>query len=184
VEAVEVPVDEPFGPLRRGEFDLMSSWLPHGQRGLVVGPIISSEPRVLAVSSDHALADRGVVSIEDLADYRVMRFETMPKEFHEEWIPSRTPTGRLIPSQRPSDRSLGDRGRMTSELVHLIATGRIVHPTIPSFANMFGDPGMVHVAIADMRRLCSALVWRRDSRDPCVPEFARVAEKIVGADSG
>jgi DNA-binding transcriptional LysR family regulator len=81
VQAVEVPIDEPFGPLHRGEFDLISSWLPHGQGGVVVGPILSSEPRVLAVSSDHPLASWESVSIEDVASYRVMRFETMPTEF-------------------------------------------------------------------------------------------------------
>jgi DNA-binding transcriptional LysR family regulator len=179
VEAAEVPVDDPFGPLRRDEFDLMSSWLPHGQRGLVVGPILSSEPRVLAVSSDHPLASKDRVSIEDVADYRVMRLETMPNEFHEEWIPSQTPEGRPIPYQPPSDRSLGDRGRITSELVHLIATGRIVHPTVPSFANMFGHPDIVYVPIKDLPPLRSALVWPRDTKDSRVREFARVAEEIV-----
>src|SRR5919107_3011366 len=179
VEVPEVPIQDPFGPLRSGDFDLVASWLPHGLPGVVTGPILSSEPRVLAVSADHALAGRDAVSIEEVADFRVMRFETMPAEFHEAWIPSKTPSGRRIPVQPFSQRSLGDRGRMTSELLHLIATGRVVHPTVPSFANMFGHPDVVHVPIADLPPLRSALVWRRDNSDPRVQEFVRLAPELV-----
>jgi hypothetical protein len=112
-----------------------------------------------------------------------MRFETMPREFHETWIPSKTPTGCPIPHREFSKRSLGDRGRMTSELVHLVATGRIVHPTVPSFANMFGHPDIVYVPIADLPPLRSALVWRSDNRDRRLRDFARVAAQVAkGAD--
>lgn len=180
VEATEVPIEDPFGPLRRAEVDLVASWLPHGQVGLVTGPILSSEPRVLAVSADHRLAKRDHVSIEDLADCQVMRFDTMPDEFNEEWIPSKTPSGRRIPDLPFSPRSLGDRGRMTNELVYQVATGRVVHPTVPSFANMFGHPDIVYVPIADMRPLRSALVWRRDTSDQRVRDFAEIAAEVVG----
>lgn len=181
VQVAEVPIDEPFGPLHRGEFDAVCSWLPHGQPGVVVGPILSSELRVLAISSDHPLAARASVSIEDVAEYRVTRWETMPPEFHEAWIPSRTPAGRRIEHQPFSRWSLGDRGRMTSELVHLIATGRVVHPTVPSFAHMFGHPDITYVPIHDMSPLRSALVWQRDAANPWVRELARVAADVVGA---
>ena len=184
VEVAEVPVEDPFAPLHRGEIDLMASWLPHGQSGLDLGPILCREPRVLAVSVDHPLAQRSEVSLEDVADYRVVRVEYTPRELHEAWIPSVSPAGRTIRHQKFSDRSLGDRGRMTTELVHLIATGRIVHPTIPSFANMFGQPDIRYVPITDLPPLRSGLVWRRGSTDQRVDAFARVAEEVVEADDG
>jgi DNA-binding transcriptional LysR family regulator len=145
---------------------------------LVEGPILSVEPRVLAVAADHPLAERDEISIEEVADFRVMRFEAMPETFHEEWIPSKTPKGRPIPHQAFSRQSQGDRGRMTNELMYLIATGRVVHPTVPSFANMFGYPDIVYVPITDMRPLRSALVWLRGNDDPGVREFARLAGEI------
>jgi DNA-binding transcriptional LysR family regulator len=184
IEATEVPIDDPFGPLRRGEVDVVASWLPHGQPGVLTGPILSSEPRVLAVASDHPLAGRTAISIEEVAKYRVMRFETMPTAFHEVWIPSRTPAGRPIRHQPFSNGSLGDRGRMTSELLHLIATGRIVHPTVRSFANMFGHPDVVYVPIADLPALRSALVWLRDTNHPRVRDLARVAEDVISDPAG
>jgi DNA-binding transcriptional LysR family regulator len=184
VEAAEVPVDDPFAPLRHGEIDLMASWLPHGQSGLHLGPILGREPRVLAVSGDHPLARRAGISIEDVADFRVVRVEYPPRELHETWVPSMSPAGRTIRHHKLSDRSLGDRGRMTTEIVHLIATGRIVHPTIPSFANLFAHPDICYIPITDLPPLRSALVWRRGSTDQRVHEFARVAEEVVGADDG
>jgi hypothetical protein len=36
---------------------------------------------------------------------------------------------------------------MTSELFHLIATGRAVHPTVPSFAKKFGHPDVPKEAV-------------------------------------
>ena len=124
-----------------------------------------------------------MISIEDVADHRVMRFDTMPAEFHEAWIPSKTPSGRPIRHRPLSEGSLGDRGRMTSELVHLIATGRVVHPTVPSFANMFGHPDIAYVPIGDLPPLRSALVWRSDLKDLRVRAFARVAAEVVSAGS-
>lgn len=179
VVAGEVPLEDVFGPLRRGEMDLVVSWLPHGQSDLVTGPILSREPRVVAVASDHPFAEWASVSVEDLGDQWVMRFDTMPKEFHEAWIPSKTPTGRPIRSRKFSELSLGDRGRMTSELVYLIATGHVVHPTVPSFAHMFGHPDITYIPINDLPPLCSALVCLPRLSDAAVRDFITVARELV-----
>ncbi|MFD7319512.1 LysR family transcriptional regulator [Streptomyces sp. NPDC059875] len=49
---------DPFGPLRRGEADLLLAWLPVEDPDLTVGPVLFEEPRVAAVASDHRLAVR------------------------------------------------------------------------------------------------------------------------------
>lgn len=179
VQAAEVPLDDPFRPLRRHEHDVVASWLPHGQSGLVVGPILSREPRVLAMSADHPLAKREAVSTEDVADYQVTHWDGMPRQFHETWIPSKTPAGRPIIHRPFSNQSLGDRGRMTSELLYLIATGRVVHPTVPSFANMFGHPDIVHVPISNLPPMRSALVWQRGANRSLLREFVDTAREVV-----
>ena len=56
VQIVELPYRERHAPLRRGEVDLMVTRLPIDQSDLVVGPVVSREPRVLAVARDHPLA--------------------------------------------------------------------------------------------------------------------------------
>src|SRR5918992_59177 len=180
VQVSETRFDDLFGPLHRGELDVMVSWLPHGQPGVVQGPIVTSQPRVLAVGPEHALAQRASISMEDVADYAVMLWETVPREFRETWSPSKTPSGRPIRHERFSERSRGDRARMTSELMHLVATGRIVHPTIPSFARYFGHPDILYVPITDLPPLRSGLVWRRGNTDPRCREFVRIAREVLG----
>ncbi|MFB9492454.1 LysR substrate-binding domain-containing protein [Nonomuraea dietziae] len=52
----------PFGRLRTGEADLAIVWLPVEERDLTVGPVVFTEPVVLAMSATHPLAARVSVS--------------------------------------------------------------------------------------------------------------------------
>jgi hypothetical protein len=127
---------------------------------------------VLAVAYDHALAGNARVSIEDLADYRIPRFEQMPPELLEVWTPSRTPSGRAIAGtplhfQEPDITNLAVR----------VARGELVHPTVPSVAAYMGDLDLVYVPITDMPPMRSALVWLRRDRDPRMREFIRIARE-------
>jgi DNA-binding transcriptional LysR family regulator len=174
VEVGHVSWDEPFGQIHRGEIDLMATWLPPKQTDLVAGPILSREKRVLAVAPDHPLASRAHVSIEDLVDYRVPKYEGLPKEFHEVWVPSRTPSGRVIPVVRIP---VGERTSL--DLALKVARGELVHPTVPSIAAYMGDHDLVYVPIRDLPPLRSVLVWRRRATDPKLREFVRVASDVL-----
>jgi DNA-binding transcriptional LysR family regulator len=163
-----------FESLRRGEIEVLATWLPHGQADLVVGPTLAREPRVLAVAPEHPLARRREVSLEDIADYVTVAFPSVPKELHEAWLPSRAPSGRRIRRQPL------DHGSM-NELSYLIMAGKVVHPTVASASKFWGHPSLAYVPIADMPAMQSALVWRRGMRDPAVREFIRVARELLAA---
>jgi DNA-binding transcriptional LysR family regulator len=70
VQIVELPFADMLGALRRG-VDVMIARLPVDDPDFVVGPVMDQDPRVLAVASDHPLAARSAVSIEDIAGYDV-----------------------------------------------------------------------------------------------------------------
>ena len=169
----EVFFTDPLGPLRRGEIDLMATRLPIDQPDIVVGPTLASEPMVLAVADDHPLADRERVSIEEIADYPVAPITDSPKELIDAVMPRTTPGGRQI-------RRLARRPKTPHEVTALIARGRIVHPTVPSFAEYFGQPGINYVPISDVPPLESGLVWRRRASDPRLREFIRLARNVLG----
>lgn len=178
VEASDVPVKDPYGPLLRGDSDLMVSWLPHGQRDLVTGPVLSREPVVLAIARDHPLAGRSVVEIADLAGFEVSGSVS---------VPHISPGGRRIPEVSVADltgrrlstaRIRGDGYRLTSELVFRIATGRVVHPTVRSLADKLAHPDVVSVPFAAVPPVRSALVWRSGLRNPAVSQFIRIAEQM------
>jgi DNA-binding transcriptional LysR family regulator len=165
---------EPLDRLRRGELDVLAIRLPLDAPHVVVGPILSVEPRVLAVAADHPLAGRDLVSIEEVADYPVTECAGVPKTIMDAFVPPRTPAGRPI---HRLDRS----PVRPYELASLVARGKVVHPTVPSFATYYGEPGIVYVPIADLPPLRSALVWRRPAGSPLIPHFVRIAESILHA---
>jgi DNA-binding transcriptional LysR family regulator len=170
----EVFFTDPLGPLHRGEIDLLAARLPIEHPDLVAGPVLASEPMVLAVAGNHALAGREQVSIEEVSDYPVAPITDEPKELIDAVMPRRTPAGRQI-------RRLSRRPKTPHEVTALIARGRIVHPTVPSFAEYYGQPGIRYVPIGDMPPLKSGLFWRRRTSDPRLREFIRVTREVLAS---
>jgi DNA-binding transcriptional LysR family regulator len=177
VETVEFPFGDRLRPLRAGELDLIATRIPLEQPDLVVGPTLSRDRRVLAVASDHPLAGRKRVSIEEVADYEVARLASLPKELSAALVPARTPTGRLIRRRREEVRDL-------SELLTLVARGKLVHPTVAPFGEYFAHAGIVYVPIADMPPSSSALVWRRRDPNPRLRAFVRTAKDVLRSRRG
>ncbi|MER5296383.1 LysR substrate-binding domain-containing protein [Streptomyces pharetrae] len=58
-----------FGQLRSGAMDVMVLWLPVEEPDFIVGPILRTDSRILAVAADHRLAARDSVPLELLADF-------------------------------------------------------------------------------------------------------------------
>lgn len=170
VEVKELALSTRYEPLRLGKVDLMAC-PPSPQAGLVVGPILSREPRVLAVGMDHPLSGRANVTTEDIADYEVVDLTGMvPPEIARLLIPERAKSGRPMKRRRLKHHDW-------SELVTMIARGKIVHP---AFADQFADPSIRAVPIADMPRWESALVWRQGHPDRRLRDFLAVAEELLG----
>jgi len=63
---------DPFGPLRAGELDAMLPWLPIREPDLTVGPVVFTEPIVMAMSTTDPLAQQDSVCLEAFADRTVI----------------------------------------------------------------------------------------------------------------
>jgi DNA-binding transcriptional LysR family regulator len=173
VRLAKTPFADRLGPLRRREVQLSVTRLPLAQADIVVGPLLSEgDRRVVMVANDHPLARRDSVSVEDFADYPVRRPPDAPEELAEAACPSRTPSGRPIV---PADLGVND----DSELLLLIAQGRLVHPTVAPFAEHFRHPGIAIVPVRDLPPSSSALAWLRGTRDPARDAFVAVVEDVV-----
>jgi NAD(P)-dependent dehydrogenase (short-subunit alcohol dehydrogenase family) len=90
------------------------------------------------------------------------------------YIPERTPSGREI-------RRLDLSPVQPFELTSLIVRGRVVHPTVPRFADHYAMNGIRLVPIADMRPMVSALVWRANAVGPRLRAFLRTAADVLRA---
>jgi DNA-binding transcriptional LysR family regulator len=175
---------DPFGCLRRGEIDLLVSWLPHGQPDLVTGPILTRARRVLGVAPDHPLASRPRVSIEEIADYLVIPIEEIfPKDMAEAWTPRNTPSGRPIrrleiPSGQFGQMVRDDASQARIQTAWWVRTGQIVLPTVAPYMALLG-PDIIYIPISDMPPFKAGLVWARRARDPRRRAFIDLARDIL-----
>lgn len=103
-----------------------------------------------------------------------MPLDGFPGETVDAIIPHTTPLGRPVRRRR-----LRLTPRTPFEVEALVARGVIVHPTVPSYADYFRHPDVLHVPIHDMPPVTTGLVWRRGSSDPRLHEFVRFTRDVI-----
>ena len=173
VEFVGLPFRDRFGPLRRGEVDVMVTGLPLDQPDLDNGPVISIDTRLLAMSRRHPLAALDDVPVEALGDYPVGHLDVaIPPELLEELVPTRTPGGR--PIERYS-RAFHE----PSELILAIAEGTIVQPVASAFPEGYAHPEVIYRPIRGLRPSRTVLAWRRGDRQPSLQAFLEAMHAVL-----
>lgn len=174
VRLAATPLNDRLGPLRRREVDLTVTRLPLAQPDIVIGPLLArGDPRVVMVAIDHPLAAQPDVSVEAFADLPIRKPADAP-ELAEASCPSHTPSGRPIV---PADVEVND----VSELLLLIAQGRVVHSTVAPFAEHFRHPGIAIVPVRDLPPSSTALAWLRGHEHPARDTFVAVVEHVISA---
>ncbi|MCX4529581.1 MULTISPECIES: LysR family transcriptional regulator [unclassified Streptomyces] len=99
IDLVEIPLSDPFGPLRRREVDCAVVLLPVAEDDLVVGPVFSRRPQTLAVSVRHPFAARDSLSAEELAECRLIGPDgDAPAYWRRAQAPDQTPGGLPVPA--------------------------------------------------------------------------------------
>jgi DNA-binding transcriptional LysR family regulator len=161
--------------LRKDELDLLAMRLPIDEPDVTIGPILSSEERVLALATDHPLASRESVGLDDLAGYAVADVRTLPRKLMDAFIPPRTPSGKRL--RRIKVRTMG-------ESIMRVALGETVHPTVGSLLDYSHHPGVTSVPIDGMPASKTALVWLTAKHSVKIEAFARAAADIVEAHPG
>jgi DNA-binding transcriptional LysR family regulator len=104
VQLVTVSSQEMWAPLLRAEVDVMLGRLPcppqavPDRQGILIGPVVAREGRVVLAAQDHPVAGRAAIDVEELAGHAVVRWSGMlPGWFKAAWLPPVTPQGRPIP---------------------------------------------------------------------------------------
>jgi DNA-binding transcriptional LysR family regulator len=165
---IEVPLKDPYGPLSRGEIDVLVTWRPAEELpDLTVGARVDSQPHVLAVADDHPLSGRAEISIEEVPDWPITHTgEAIHPALLRAVAPETTPGGRPLRRSVPS-HSLHDT-------VRLVATGRTVHLTVAPF-RAYGAEGLVTtIPIAGLPPVDRVLMWRAGEDNAPVRHFASI----------
>jgi len=167
----EIHFSDPFTAVRTGEMDLALLWRPVREPDLVEGPVLMTEGRVLAVWTEHELADRSSVSMEDLADRVVFDpGPQLPGYWIESMVPRSTPTGRAIPR--------GPRVSTFHEVLTAVAVGGCITPLNQHVPHYYSHPGVVLLPICDAPLTEWALVWREDELPARIRAFVDVATEL------
>ncbi len=150
-----------LGLLRSGELDLALVPFPVEEPDLVSGPVLFSEPTVLAVSSRHPFARRKSVTLEDLARDKVLHPASVPEYMKDALAPRTTPSGKAI--------ERGPEFGTVQEMLSLIGAGQGMFP-VPVHATLY-DTRPEHRLRADQRRgaeeaRADLAGRRRDQQDP------------------
>ncbi|MFF1916622.1 LysR family substrate-binding domain-containing protein [Streptomyces sp. NPDC058239] len=164
----EVFFSDPFGALRAGEVDAVTTWLPVREPDLTVGVVLREEPLNLMVAADHPLARQESVSLEVLGDHIVPRLKgPIPTYWETAVLPTRTPAGR--PVRR------GPAVTTFYEILALVAAGDAVCPVPDEGRRYNAQTDVVYLPFYDAPPVQWALIWRTDRTTPLVRALAQAA---------
>jgi DNA-binding transcriptional LysR family regulator len=173
IQVRETQIDDPCRPLRDDEVDLLLTQLPVDEPGMTAGPVVLSEPRVLAVSSRHPYAAKKSVGLEDLGSDRTFRPAGTPPPA---WLNS------YLPWSTPGDRPI-ERGPAVStfqELLALVAAGQGICPVAAHNVRYHPRPDIAFVPLVDAPPFEFGLVWRTSGHTGRVRTFVETTGRLVG----
>jgi hypothetical protein len=133
----------------------------------VTGPVLLSEPRMLAVAAGHRFARRRSVSLDEVAGETVVR------------TPCSLPDDRSGPGEGPAARTggQGHAAETFQEALTLVAAGRGVFAVGAHAARYHARPDVVYLPLVDVPPLEWGLVWPATRGAARVRAFAEAAHE-------
>ncbi|GAA4888871.1 LysR family transcriptional regulator [Streptomyces coeruleoprunus] len=148
---------------------LITDVLFGASRGLTAGPVLLAEPRMLAVSADHALAGQESAPPTVLADHPVIQVpDDISRRLRSDRTPERTTDGRTIPR--------GPRAASFGEALTLIASGKGVFPVGAHAARFYPRPDIAYVPLRDAPPIRWAPIWLTANSGTRISEFVQAAQ--------
>ncbi|MBV6696897.1 LysR family transcriptional regulator [Kitasatospora aureofaciens] len=165
---------EPFGPLRRDEIDVLVAWLPIEEADLTTGPVLFTEPKVLGVGVHHPLAERGSASLEHLADFGVQApVAPVPEYWEDAFQPFFTPAGRAVPRR--------EMAANWEENIAIVADGGMVTLTGAHATRYNSRPDIAYLPIDQDPCLRWGLVWRTETENDLIRGLAQTVRSLGAA---
>lgn len=152
--------------LNRGELDVL--FAAHPYPGVARGPVLMAEPRVLAIPVGHSFEGRESVSLEDLAECKLLQLPAgFDDVFRADRTPARTPSGLPIPA--------GPVGNSLNEFLSLVAMGRGVYLVGDQTARYYPRPDVTYVPVRDAPPVERGAVWLESNATNRVLAFVKAA---------
>ncbi|MFI6485887.1 LysR family transcriptional regulator [Nonomuraea sp. NPDC050663] len=172
VRIVEIQLNNGLSSLQTGQVDMLLTRLPADLPELTVGQALFAEPKVLAVSSQHPLARRTSLTLEDLADVEVLQNPSAIADSWDEYhSPKHTPSGRAIRHVPGAETFVG--------MLALVAAGKGVYPEGGRSSQYYIRPDITYVPFSDTPPLEWALIWLSTRETARIRAFDQTAHDLA-----
>lgn len=155
--------------LRNGDCDVAFVWLPADSTGLVF-EVVAREERFAGLASDHPLAGRAAISIDELNAEPIMWTRRAPKFWVDWWAVNPRPDG--------SEPTWGPENDNMEEMLEHVAAGAGYCLGPRSVTEFYRRPDLEWVPIPDIEPLRIALGWRANEASPLVPAFVDIVREL------
>ncbi|MGW2092251.1 LysR family transcriptional regulator [Promicromonospora sukumoe] len=150
------PFSNAMTAVRQGDIDVYIGWLPMTEPDLTNGPVMFTEPMVVALALDHPLARGDTVNLEDLAGFEVIDTAgAFPSEYMDLFNPYQTPRGRTI-----------TRGPVTADLEQVFsatANGEVAQPLGGHAARYYQRPDLTYRSFRQDWTISWGPIWKSDN---------------------
>lgn len=142
---------------------------------LTVGPVLMTEPALIAVASGHRLTRRTSVSPEDLRGETILSVRHLPPYWiqHHHAAEDREPATVKPPLPATTPEVSGFQ-----ELLTFVAAGRGVAVVGEQSAAYYTRPGLTCLPCADLPSFRYAIVWRTAVHDANATAFVHHANRL------
>ncbi|MGW6843888.1 LysR family transcriptional regulator [Streptomyces sp. NPDC054958] len=168
----EVQLVDALARLREDDVDILILHLPVSGADMVVGPVVISESRMLAIPADHPLAGRTSVSMEDITGVPLLRVAgVQPGDWLSDRWPDRTPQGRPIPEGPEIETFL--------EALQVIGSGIGATVVGAQVTRFYIRPDIAYVPLSDAPPLDWAPVWLKSNNTAAIRAFAHTTLEVA-----
>ncbi|MFJ4658300.1 LysR family transcriptional regulator [Nocardia sp. NPDC088792] len=164
-DLVEVPLSDPFGALYRREVDAAVVLLPVHEPDLIVGPVFSRQPPMLAVSGKHPLVGRASLTAQDLTDCPLIEVGGPAPDY---WTRAQSRAGLPSDPGTPPPPTVGT----LAEGLALVAADRGTMLLCRPTGTYHQHPAVTYIPVTGLRDSALALVWHRDRTTARIRAFA------------
>ncbi len=153
---------DPTAGLAGQDCDAAFVWLPAGPAGIET-QVLATEPRMVAVSSQHPLAGRPAVEFAEIAGELFAALPVSAGPARDFWL--------------ATDRRAGTPPRIAAEVnsadevFELVAAGTAVTLLAEGNAAVYARAGITCIPVRDLEPARLAIAWRRGERREAVRDF-------------
>jgi DNA-binding transcriptional LysR family regulator len=167
------PWSDPTAGLLDDTSDVAFVWLPVPGQERLAWQTLRTEPRHVALSSHHPLAERAELRLSDLLDEPFVALPRAAGVLRDYWLAMEERNGHPV--------RIGAEAETPDETFEAVAAKQGVALLSGGNAQLYTRPGITTCPVVDLTPAELAVAWRDDDRRPIVGEFIRAAQEAATA---